>query len=299
MQVAFLKDQHQIPEELILNSDQTGVPLTPSTNYNWVPKGSKGCTGTGYGDKRQYTATPTTAMSGEMLALQVKLLLTMPGRYTVVIVILESAEMALFMMRIGKLEEVCCLGMTFDAPLSWMEPDSGITNTPDELLCTMQVIYQGKTTGSLPDHSCRRGSRWSGWDWCYTENHWSNLECMKSLVQKIVVPYAKRTIERLGLPANQKIIWIIDAWSVHKSVAFRDYMHTNHPYILLLFIPPNCTSKLQPQDVSVQKPFKSAVTAAFRYWQQERYTETLQKGAYTILSLCKIFMYSCVHTSVL
>ena len=73
MQVAFLADAHNVTEYLIINSDQTGTPLTPSTKYNWVPKGSKECTGTGYGDKRQYAVTPTTSATGEMLPLKVRI----------------------------------------------------------------------------------------------------------------------------------------------------------------------------------------------------------------------------------
>ena len=126
------------------------------------------------------------------------------------------------------------------------------------------MIYQGKTAQSLPDHKHRRGSKWTGWDWRFTENHWSNLQCMIDFVENIISVWHKRTVERLCLPLDQKCIWLIDTWSVHKRKAFRDYMKEKHPNILILYFPPNCTSKLQPQDVSVQKPFKSAITAAFR-----------------------------------
>ena len=73
MQVAFLADAHNVTENMMINSDQTDTPLTPSTNYNWVPKGSKECTETGNGDKRQYMATPTTSATGEMLPIQVSI----------------------------------------------------------------------------------------------------------------------------------------------------------------------------------------------------------------------------------
>lgn len=71
LQACFLINTHQIPPEMFINSDQTGVPLTPSSNYTRAPKGAKDVTNTGYGDKRQITATPTTSAAGEMLPLQV------------------------------------------------------------------------------------------------------------------------------------------------------------------------------------------------------------------------------------
>jgi hypothetical protein len=125
----------------------------------------------------------------------------------------------------------------------------------------------------------RRGAKYAGWDWCFTDNHWSNLDCMKSLVQNIIVPWHKKTVGRLERPANQKCIWLIDTWSVHKGKPFRDFMKENYPNILTLYVPPNCTGKLQPQDVSVQKPFKSAVTSAFRLWQDARYEDAMRTGA--------------------
>jgi hypothetical protein len=74
MQIAYLADIHKIPAELLINSDQTGVPLTPASNYTRAPKGAKQVTAAGYGDKRQITATPTTSATGEMLPLQVSLM---------------------------------------------------------------------------------------------------------------------------------------------------------------------------------------------------------------------------------
>jgi hypothetical protein len=71
MQMVFLIVTYSIPPALCINSDQTGVPLTPCSNFTRAPKGAKEVTATGYGDKRQITATPTTAADGTMLPLQV------------------------------------------------------------------------------------------------------------------------------------------------------------------------------------------------------------------------------------
>ena len=54
---------------------------------------------------------------------------------------------------------------------------------------------------------------------------------------------------------------------VHIGQEFRTWMAKEYPNILLLFVPPNCTGKLQPQDVCVQRPFKAGLAAAFKKYQ--------------------------------
>jgi hypothetical protein len=73
---------------------------------------------------------------------------------------------------------------------------------------------------------------------------------MRSFVQKVLHPYFEGKCFDLGLnPLTQRMIWLIDCWSVHISAEFRGSMKENFPHILLLFVPTNCTSKLQVMDV--------------------------------------------------
>jgi hypothetical protein len=162
----------------------------------------------------------------------------------------------------------------------------------DDKLVPLQVIYQGTTAASLPPLSKRMGNRFVGWDWRHTSNHWSDLESMKALVDKIVAPWRLHKIRKLGLPAHQKVLWLIDCWSVHKGEPFRTWMKDTHANILVLFIPPNTTSKLQPQDVGVQKTFKTAVMHAFRSWQRARFTRALDAGTYHQCTLQILLKYS-------
>ena len=70
VQLAALVRCHKIPSSLVMNTDQTGIPLVPSTAYTRAEKGAKSVTCNGAGDKRQMTANPTTAADGTMLPLQ-------------------------------------------------------------------------------------------------------------------------------------------------------------------------------------------------------------------------------------
>lgn len=49
-------------------------------------------------------------------------------------------------------------------------------------------------------------------------------------------------------------------------------MREFHPDLLILYVPPSCTGKLQPQDVVVQKPLKTGIKVGFNIYQTQRFT---------------------------
>jgi hypothetical protein len=140
----------------------------------------------------------------------------------------------------------------------------------------MQVFFQGKTSASLPAMSLRCGAKFAGWHWTQSENHWSNIAIQKQLTNLIISPYCQRKKQELGLPQSQKSLWLIDCWRVHISEEYRKWVKEHHPDILVLFIPPNCTSRLQPQDVAVQKPLKAGFKTAFVQYQIEQFEKGLR-----------------------
>ena len=77
------------------------------------------------------------------------------------------------------------------------------------------------------------------------------------------MPYAEACIRKHRLHADAHVILVLDVWSVHKSEEFRLFLRTHHPRIHLVFVPANCTSKLQVADVALQRPFKHAITRRF------------------------------------
>ena len=60
-----------------------------------------------------------------------------------------------------------------------------------------QVIYQGKTSCSLPSYKLP-----ADWDVTYTHNHWANEETSLQYLQKIIIPFIERKQQELGLSAN-------------------------------------------------------------------------------------------------
>lgn len=127
-------------------------------------------------------------------------------------------------------------------------------------LLPIHTIFKGKTKRPLPTGPAVSLLRLVGWHITCTSTHWSTLQTMKDYVEFIYLPFVKGKCTNLGLdPQSPKSILLLDAFTVHKSDAFRTWMSETHPEICLLFVPARCTTKLQPCDVVIQRPFKCAV----------------------------------------
>jgi hypothetical protein len=74
------------------------------------------------------------------------------------------------------------------------------------------------------------------------------------------------------------ILLLLDCWSVHKSDEFRGWLTKEHPRIHIVFVPANCTSKLQLADVALQRPFKSCITKNFNQWAAEAIAAQIRAG---------------------
>jgi hypothetical protein len=72
VQGTFVINTNSFPAALVINSDQTGLPIVPSPQYTRAPKGAVNVSMNGYGDKRQITVTPSKTAVGESLPLQVR-----------------------------------------------------------------------------------------------------------------------------------------------------------------------------------------------------------------------------------
>ena len=63
-------DDHNFPDSLILNLDQTKLKYIPSANHTLAKKGSKSMGITGSGDKRCITGTFTVSLKGGFSPMQ-------------------------------------------------------------------------------------------------------------------------------------------------------------------------------------------------------------------------------------
>ena len=131
-------------------------------------------------------------------------------------------------------------------------------------LLPLQLIFHGKTARCLPPASA--DAKAAGVHLTFSSNHWSNQETMQQYIEEVIMTYADRCIKRHHLSSLANVILVLDVWAVHKSEEFRRFLRTKHPRIHLVFVPPNCTSKLQVADVVLQRPFKHGITTRFNEW---------------------------------
>ncbi|KIY49957.1 hypothetical protein FISHEDRAFT_65062 [Fistulina hepatica ATCC 64428] len=112
-------------------------------------------------------------------------------------------------------------------------------------LLPFQAIYQGLTNQSLPSAKCPTWSRAEEMRFrllpSKTSTYWSTMDTMKDLVNTIIAPYFDHKRVQLERQSDQKSIWKIDCWSVHKSKEFLAWMRQTHPCIVVIFVPANCT----------------------------------------------------------
>ena len=71
MQLAHLCDLYDKPAELVINSDQKGLPLVASDAYMRSEKGAVDVSTNGYGEERQLIVTRSNTASGHSLPPQV------------------------------------------------------------------------------------------------------------------------------------------------------------------------------------------------------------------------------------
>jgi hypothetical protein len=131
-------------------------------------------------------------------------------------------------------------------------------------LLPFQAIFLGQTEASCPNKKAPSYAEAKKLGFLLepskTSTYWSTQATMETLVNRIIAPYFERKKIELKIddPENQKSIWKIDCWSVHKSDEFLTWMKNTHPNIIVLFVPGNCTGVFQPLNVGIQRVLKQS-----------------------------------------
>lgn len=146
----------------------------------------------------------------------------------------------------------------------------------------LQCIFQGKTARSLP--SATPASITARVDITHSENHWSTQHTMQGWITRVLQPHRERMITLYELNSDAHVLLVLDAWAVHKSAEFRSWLQSEHPHIHLVYVPANCTSKLQLADVALQRPFKSCISQSFNNWAASTIADQIRGGEITGIS---------------
>ena len=148
-----------------------------------------------------------------------------------------------------------------------------------------QLLYQGKTEGCHP--AIEFPPEWDVW---HSENHWSNEVTMLRYADKVLLPCVKKKREAMGLNENHPCLTIFDVFRGQQTPALRELLEKNN--IDRINVPANCTDKLQPLDLSVNKPFKDEMKKRFQAWYAEEVQKQLTSG--TTISDVKIDTYTSI-----
>jgi len=139
-------------------------------------------------------------------------------------------------------------------------------------LLPTQVIYVGKTPACLPKVDYP-----NDWYLTYTENHWSNEQTMLGYLYNILIPYVNAMRVELKLSKTHSCLVIFDTFKGQTTPNFLKVLEENN--ILVTEIPPNCTDRLQPLDLAVNKPLKDQMKRQFQQWYSEEGGKRINSSA--------------------
>ena len=122
-----------------------------------------------------------------------------------------------------------------------------------------QLIYKGKTNRFHPQIAFP-----SQWDIWHTDNHWSNEVTTKQYIEKILLPFIVKEKANLKLESSHPALVLFDCFRGRTTEEIKAMLLKNN--IISIQIPPNCTYKLQPLDVSINKPMKDELRGKFHVW---------------------------------
>ena len=193
--IQAIVELEEIPPELIINWDHTGIHYVPVGNWTQAKKGSTRVEVAGSEDKRQITAVFAGTKSGQFLP--------------------------------------------------------------------PQIIYAGKTKKCLPS-----GVEFpENWHVTFTENHWANEKTTEDYLKFILLPYVVQTRKDLSLPDDYPALLIFDRFKGQCTENILSLLNNNH--LRISIVPANCTDRLQPLDISVNKAVKEFLRRKFQHWYSE------------------------------
>jgi len=117
----------------------------------------------------------------------------------------------------------------------------------------VQLIYKGKTNRCHPCYNFP-----PDWDITHASRHWSIEETMIQYVNNIFVPYFER-IRQLFNEDKPALVIMDNFTEVLTELLESHRIHT-------CLIPPSTIDRLQPMDISVNKPAKNFLKKQFEMW---------------------------------
>ena len=97
---------------------------------------------------------------------------------------------------------------------------------------------------------------------------------MKCYVEKIIVPFLDKKRAALKLDKTRPALAIFDCFRGQTTPEFYSLLEKQN--VLFVQVPANCTDKLQPLDISVNKPIKDELKKNFHSWYANEVQQQLK-----------------------
>ena len=127
----------------------------------------------------------------------------------------------------------------------------------------LQVIYQGKTPRCHPCYQFPLD-----WHITHTPTHWSTEETMKMYLHKILFPYIDSVRGDNQLDDDHPALAIFKNFPGQVTPSITELLAEHNVHSVQL--PPNCTDRLQPMDLSLNKAAKAFLQQKFSEWYSEQ-----------------------------
>ena len=95
-------------------------------------------------------------------------------------------------------------------------------------------------------------------------------------LEKVIVPFVNEKRAELKLPMSYPALAIFDCSKGQTTPAVKAVLRQYH--IRFVIVPPNCTDKLQPLNISINKPIKSEMKKCFQLWYAEEVQKQLKES---------------------
>lgn len=108
---------------------------------------------------------------------------------------------------------------------------------------------------------------------------WSQVETVEAVVDDLYRTHVSPLMRSKGLdPKTTHWLILWDVYAIHKNKAMRERLEKKYPTLKFLFVPANCTSVLQPLDISFNSHFKKVIKTHAAAWMSEVVKRQLDSG---------------------
>ena len=231
LRLAYFVCVHEIPHELVINADHTGIMFHQVKGKMWITKEQAKANDKAVrndGDKRQFTLLATTSAAGETLKHQI----VVSGKST--------ASLPKYPRN------------------QYVTTRAGV-NTKGKMSICAKLRFAVKELANIGSF-CVTDNHWSD---NITSYGYITDVAVPYFKEKIDALHKQGKCKEFG---KQVSVLIIDCWWGWLDAEFRSWLRKEHNWLRLIFVPGACTPVAQPMDAGVIAKIKGKLRGLYSKW---------------------------------